>query len=324
MKVMKWIFIIVILFLLSGCTAKEKDRVIIYSCLESFRNKEISENLSLEMPQINFTIETLSTGKLAAKLKSEGTRTEGDIVIGLDSAYGENLKEIFLELGDFDNSHYLPEFQIDHKKYLVWERYGGCIVFNREYLNKKNLPIPESYADLLDPIYKNIIVMSDPKFSATGYLFLKNLVNEMGEKGALEYFDELSKNIIFFTASGSGPVNLLIQGEVGIGLGLTFHAVQEINKGLPFEITYFKEGSPYNTSILAMVGKEKMSEKTIAVFDYLYRQGIFTDKELYSPEKIFIDQENKLFNYPPNINYGDMKGVNNIEEKERLLNQWKY
>ena len=39
-----------------------------------------------------------------------------------------------------------------------------------------------------------------------------------------------------FSESGSGPIKLLIQGDIGIGLGLTFQAVNQINEGSPFQI----------------------------------------------------------------------------------------
>ena len=60
----------------------------------------------------------------------------------------------------------------------------------------------------------------------------------MGEEKGFEYFDELSKNILQYTSSGSGPVNALVQGEVGIGLGMTFQAVNEINKGSNLTIKF--------------------------------------------------------------------------------------
>ena len=35
-------------------------------------------------------------------------------------------------------------------------------------------------------------------------------------------------------------------------------------------------------------------------------------------------QENGIPNYPKNIKYADMTGIDNLEEKERLLDKWKY
>ena len=73
--------------------------------------------------------------------------------------------------------------------------------------------------------------MPDPKSSGTGYFFYKNWVNLWGDQDALDYVDKLYGNLKQFTESGSGPIKLLRQGEVAIGLALTFQAVSEINDG---------------------------------------------------------------------------------------------
>ena len=52
-----------------------------------------------------------------------------------------------------------------------------------------------TYEDLLKPEYKGLISMPSPKASGTGYIFLKALVNSMGEDKAFAYFDKLSKNV---------------------------------------------------------------------------------------------------------------------------------
>ena len=43
------------------------------------------------------------------------------------------------------------------------ERQAGSIVVNNEVLAKYNLPMPQTYEDLLDPMYKGLIAMPDPK-----------------------------------------------------------------------------------------------------------------------------------------------------------------
>ena len=48
------------------------------------------------------------------------------------------------------------------------------------------------------------------------------------------------------------------------------------------------------------------------------------DKMYGSPEKVLKVQENGIENYPENIKYANMTGIEEIEEKERLLAKWKY
>ncbi|MEG1630213.1 MAG: ABC transporter substrate-binding protein, partial [Erysipelotrichaceae bacterium] len=106
-----------------------------------------------------------------------------------------------------------------------------------DILKKHHLQAPKTYEDLLKPEYKGLVAMPDPKSSGTGYFFYKNLVNNWGEEKTIEYIDKLSKNIKQFTESGSGPVKMLIQGEIAVGLGLTFQGVNELNNGNPFTLS---------------------------------------------------------------------------------------
>lgn len=207
-------------------------------------------------------------------------------------------------------------------KWVPALRNGGAILINNEVLKKKGLAEPTSYEDLLKPEYKNLISMPNPKTSGTGYMFLKSLVNKWGEEKAQEYFNKLSHNILQYTSSGSGPVNALVQGEVGIGLGMTAQAVTEINKGAPIKIIFFSEGSPfalYGSGIV--VGRERDPDVQ-KVFDFVTTTLNKENNELFFPEKVYKDMSFKLKNYPTDIPYADMS-KDNWSEKVRLLNDWK-
>jgi len=131
--------------------------------------------------------------------------------------------------------------------------------------------------------------------------------------------------VLQFTSSGSGPVNALIQGEAGIGLGMTFQAVTVMNtKGVPLKIIYFEEGSPYTVYGMAMI-KGKDSRKAVRdVFEFYVKTLTREDKELFVPEQIFKSQVNNIPNYPKNVKAADMRGIESLHEKERLLANWKY
>ena len=149
-------------------------------------------------------------------------------------------------------------------------------------------------------------------------------MNLWGEEKALEYVDELHKNLKQFTESGSGPIKMMIQGETAIGLGMIFQAVSEINNGVPLEIIYPPEGSPYSLSGTGIIrGKEK-KRGVKEVFDYLIHECMIYDKENFSPEAVLTEQINNVPNYPQDIRYADMTGIDDADEKERLLSLWKY
>lgn len=156
------------------------------------------------------------------------------------------MREFLAELPDFDFSVFLDEIVPASRKVVPECKNGGCIIISPSALKEKGLAVPASYEELLDPGYRGLISMPSPSSSGTGYMFLRQLVNEWGEDEAFAYFEKLTENILHYTSSGSGPVNDLIQGEAAIGLGMTAQAAVEIADGADLQIIFFGEGSPYS------------------------------------------------------------------------------
>lgn len=317
--------LLLILLTFSGCGEKSENSVVIYSSLEEFRNDHLSKRMKEQFPDYNVTIQYFPSGKNVAKVKAEGKdATEADIILGVDSGYLNPLGDMLADLSSYDTSRYLDDTVDPNHKYLAWERYSGGIIVNKGLLEEKGLAVPKSYDDLLKPEYKDLIIMSNPHSSSTGYIFLKSLCNAWGEEKAFEYFDRLAENIYQFSSSGSGPVNALVQGEAAIGLGMTFQAVQEINHGADLEILYFDEGSPYSVSGCSVIDGRLEKPAVKEVYDFLMDTLCLEDKQNFSPESIFRDQDTPIENYPQDIPYSDMTGMDAPGVKDELLAKWKY
>lgn len=317
---------LVITILLLFSIQQEKNTIIIYSSMEQFRGEELQKQLNEKFPDSKPMVMYVSTAKAAAKIYVEKDQSDADIVVGLETSYMEKIKDQLADISGKSRLPYLPGLTVaDHQgKYVTWERQAGAFIINTEVLKKHNLPIPRTYEELLDHKYYNLIAMPDPKSSGTGYFFYKSLVNTMGEEQALAYIDKLEYNVKQFTESGSGPIKLLIQGEIGIGLGLTFQGVNQINSGSPFQIIYPQEGSPYSLTGTGLMKQSADDEEVNKVFDFIINDFLLYDKEHFSPESILVDQKNTIPNYPQDIRYADMQGIEDIKEKERLLDLWKY
>ena len=200
------------------------ESVVICSSLEQFRNDELQKQLNERFPDQNIVVMYMSTGKAAAKIYAEGSNSEVDIIVGLETGYLNKIKGSLADVSGLCRVPYLEGVTLadNDNLWVTWERQAGAIVVNRSILDKYGLEAPRTYADLLKPEYEGLIAMPDPKSSGTGYFFYKTWVNTMGEEAALAYVDALYKNLKQFTESGSGPIKMLKQGEVAIGLSLTF------------------------------------------------------------------------------------------------------
>jgi iron(III) transport system substrate-binding protein len=304
---------------------EEDNRVVIFTSTEDFRTEHMQQLFKEKFPKYEIVVQVLSTGNHAAKLKAEGVSTEADITLNLETGYLESVKDVLADLSSFNTSEFLPELIPADRKYLPWDKSSGVIAVDRKKLEALKVPVPASYDDLIKPEYKGLLSMPSPKSSATGYMFLISLINLKGEDAAFAYFDKFAENVLQFTSSGSGPVNALLQGEAAIGLGMTITATAAINnRNASFDMMYFKEGAPYNTSGMGVIKGRETKPAVREVFNFIISKVVRDDNDLYCPEAIFKNSVNKIPNYPKNISYADMKGGTDLALKGRLLDKWKY
>ena len=324
---MKRLFLSILMILLISplFAGGSKEKVVIYTSTEDFRTEHMRQLLNEKFPSYDIAIQVLSTGSHAAKIKAEGTSSEADIILNLETGYLEAVKDVLADLSSFNISDFLPELVPSDHKYLPWDKSSGVIAVNRKKLQSMNLPVPATYDDLLKPAYKGLMSMPNPKSSATGYMFLISLINSRGENAAFTYFDKFADNVLQFTSSGSGPVNALLQGEAAIGLGMTITAVAAINnRKAEFDLLYFKEGAPYNTSGMGIIKGKETKPVVREVFEFIISKVVRDDNTLYCPEAIFKNSSINIPNYPKNLSYANMSGGTDLVLKDRLLSKWKY
>ena len=306
--------------------SRNQESIVICATTEQFRIEDLQNQLNERFPEYNVIVMYMSTGKAAAKIYAEGIDTDVDILLAMESGYLSKLKGSLADISGRSRIPYLEGLtpEDNNNLWVTWERFGGAMVVNTEVLEKYGLEKPTCYEDLLKPEYAGLIAMPDPKSSGTGFFFYQNWVNIWGEEKTLEFVDQLYPNIKQFTESGSGPIKLLKQGEIAIGLGMTYQAVTESNGGMPFEVIFPETGSPYSLTGAAIIDTHQDKEGVSEVYDYMIHEFMIYDKEQYSPETVYEGQKNLVPNYPEDVPYADMTGIQDDKEKERLLALWKY
>lgn len=317
------LLLIIMLFFITGC-GSNSERIVIYSSAEEERNDVLKEQLKEKFPNLDIVVQYMATGNNAAKIKSEGKNIEADIILALETSYIEGLKDNFADLSYYDDSHYVDGVNPKHNKYLIYEKYTASIIIDKDYFKTNKLEVPKTYEDLIKNEYKGLIAMPDPKTSGTGYMYYLNVYNELGEKETIDYFDKLSKNIMQFTTSGSGPISLLKQGEIAIAMGMTYQGATAITEGANFEIIELETKTPYNTTGAGIIDGKQDKENVKKVFEFITKEFSKYDKEHFIPGKILKDQDTKIPNYPTILSDANMTGVDSLELKEELLKKWKY
>lgn len=326
MKKFLILLLVVTLVFTYAAASGGQESIVVCATTEQYRVEDLQEQLNEKFPQYNAIVMYMSTGKAAAKVYAEGQDTEVDILLAMESGYLSKLKPHLADISGRSTIPYIDGFKPEDNDnlWVTWERFGGAIIVNTDVLEKYGLEKPTGYEDLLKPEYQNLVAMPDPKSSGTGFFFFQNWVNIWGEEGALDYVDKLHGNIKQFTESGSGPIKLLKQGEIAIGLGMTYQAITEANAGQPFEVIFPESGSPYSLTGTSIIDGHQDKKGVSEIYDYIIHEFMIYDKENYSPEQVYEGQKNMVPNYPENVPLADMTGIQDDQEKERLLALWKY
>jgi thiamine transport system substrate-binding protein len=157
------------------------------------------------------------TGPLFNQLLQETKSPKADVVIGLDHNYAA--KAVKHDLFQA----YRPKAAAAIKKELIFDgRFRltpfdfGYIVFN--YDSEKLRKVPKSHRDLLDPYYKGKIIIENPLTSSPGQVFLLTTVALYGEKGYLDYWKKLKKNLLTITPGWDEAYGMYTSGEAPIVL----------------------------------------------------------------------------------------------------------
>jgi thiamine transport system substrate-binding protein len=116
------------------------------------------------------------------------------------------------------------EFRLDPSNHVLPVDYGDiCINYDKAYFSTHNLPVPGSLEDLLNPLYKNLLVVENPATSSPGLGFLLATIKTFGAEGYLNYWRSLRTNSVvvvdgwetayytnFSGSSGHGPQPLVV------------------------------------------------------------------------------------------------------------------
>ena len=313
------LLLIAIVFSFTACTSKSS--IVIYSSMEEERNQDLSKQLKEKFPDLDVVVQHVNTGNSAAKIKNEGSSIEASIILDLETSHIDNLKDNFADITSFDTSSYVEGVNTSDK-YITWTKYSVGLIIDNKYFKEHNLQVPKTYEDLLKPVYKNLIAMPDPTSSGSGYAFLLNVVNIKGEDGAIEYFKQLKDNMREFTSSGSGPTNLLKQGEIAIAMGMFSQGAAAITEGYDFSMIQLETGCPYNTTSAGIIKGNEDNKDVKEVFQWLITEFSKYDKEVYLPATLFKDQGIKIQNYPETVKDADMKGIEDKDIKTKLSTRW--
>ena len=149
--------------------------------------------------------------------------------------------------------------------------YSGAIGFgvNTAVLKKKNIPVPQCWADLLKPIYKGEIESSNPATSGGAYTIVAGLLQIMGEEKGWDYQKKLNANVVQYTRSSTAQAKNVARGEVAIGISFIHGFLTEIESGFPVDIVAPCEGTSYEVGGIALIKGAKNADAAKQFYEFM-------------------------------------------------------
>ena len=263
-------FLVLLAAMLLGFAVRAGE-ITAYTALEEDDVKVYLDAFAKAKPGIKVNILRLSTGDLTARILAEKANPRHDVIWGV--AVTQMVDPRILEMAEVYRPPGVdkvnPQFKDPDGRWFATTGYFAGFCVNNEVLKKKNLPMPTSWNDLLNPVYKGQIVMPNAASSGTGYAQVVSILQMMGEEKGWQYLKELDKNIAQYIKSGSRPCKAAAAGEYAIGVSFAFSAVKQIMEGYPITLVIPKEGAGYEVEVNLLMKTAKNKEDAKQFLDWL-------------------------------------------------------
>jgi iron(III) transport system substrate-binding protein len=240
--------------------AQSKTQLLVYTALETDQLKAYQEGFNKAYPDIDLKWVRDSTGVITAKLLAEKSNPQADVVMGVAASSLALLDKqgMLIPYAPLNLDAIMSQYR-DKKNPPAWfgmDVWGATVCFNTAEAQKKGIPKPETWKDLLKPVYKGQIVMPNPASSGTGFFDVTAWLTLWGDKGGAgdgwKYMDGLHENIAQYTHSGSKPCNMAAAGEYLMGISFEYRGNTNKAKGAPIDLVFPKEGLGWDLEAFAI------------------------------------------------------------------------
>ncbi|MEX0808570.1 MAG: putative 2-aminoethylphosphonate ABC transporter substrate-binding protein [Dongiaceae bacterium] len=314
---------------IAGLTAAKAEDLTVYTAFEDEQLAGYKAAFEAVNPDITINWVRDSTGVVTARLLAEKNNPQADVIWGLAATSllvmdAEGMLQGYAPAGVEDLKPGFVDQSNDPPHWLGMDAYISAICFNTAEGAARNIPAPTGWADLLNPIYKNSIVMPNPGSSGTGFLTVSAILQQMGEEEGWKYLDGLHENINTYLHSGSKPCVAAAQGEYLIGISFEYRGVQEKNKGAPVDIIIPAEGAGWELEAGAIMAGTDQLDAAQHLMDFAISKEANVLYNQYFQVVGYPGITQEIPNYPANAE--ELMIENDFSwaalNRERILEEW--
>ena len=301
-----------------------------YTALEAEELEPIRKAFRAEHPDIDIAWVRDSTGIITAKMLAEidAGNPKADIFMGTSATSllvvdGRGMLLPYAPKGlDKLDARFRDSRNPPH--WVGIDAYAAVICFNTIEAKKFNLPKPSSWKDLLDPVYKDHLVMPNPNSSGTGFLTVSSWLQLWGEDGGWDFMDSIHKNMARYTHSGSKPCRLAAAGEHPIGISFAFRGAKLKKKGAPLDLITPTEGVGWEVEASGILKTSKKIEAAKKLMDWHISPAAMAVYNDFLPILAIPELAKPVEHFPPDT---IKKMIKNdfgwaASNRKRILGEW--
>ncbi|MCF7934684.1 MAG: ABC transporter substrate-binding protein [Spirochaetia bacterium] len=304
----------------------EVKEVVVYASVDEANAKSILDAFSADTG-IKAAFVHLSSGPAYSRIKAEENNPQADVWLGAPNenhilAKNEGLTVAYKSAA---LDKLAPEFKDPDGYWRSFYMNPMAFGVNTEALAKVGAPIPTSWNDLLDPVYKGLIQSPTPQASGTAYNIVTSLTQAWGEDEAFAYMAKLNANIQTYTSSGTGPSKGVAVGQCAIGIQFTPAFFQFIAEGYPLKVVFPSEGVGFEAPALSIIKGAKNLESAQILADWLVSKA---GQDVLSEANTYFYPVNPEAELAPGMpEFSTLKTIAVSSEwaganKERLVERW--
>ena len=249
--------------------------------------REYERRTGVKVSAVYDTEETKSTG-LANRLLAEKNRPQADVFWS-----NEPVRTIVLKsrgvLAPYrsPNADGIPPVLIDAEHF--WTGFSArirVIAYNTKAVTPERAP--RSVFDLADPKWAGQVAMADPRFGSTSF-HVAALYAIAGDERMDEFFKRLKANRVRIVDGNSAVRDLVVRGDVKVGLTDTDDVNVAIERGQPIAMVLPDRdglGVPVMPNMVSLVGGAPHADEGRKLIDYLLSADV--ESQLAQSEAVQI------------------------------------
>ena len=252
------------------------------------------------------------------KVRLEGDKTECDVILGITDSMAQKAYDL---LEPYD-SPYLNTINqrlvFDSQHRLIPFDYG---IFAFVYDSSVELIMPTSLADVASDMFKDKVILIDPRTSSVGTGLMMWTYNALGDKW-LDWWKKMSENALTMASGWSSAYGLFTEGEAPIVISYTTSPVYHVmyEDTTRYQALIFPEGHEVTIETAGIVKGTKHRSEAEQFIDFL-----LTDAQVELANANSMYPVNRTIVLPDAYNYAPLpeKLFTDFDDKaSTLISQW--